>query len=172
MHISEKEKQKIISVFEDIRLELDSLIDDISQDLVISYIEVLLNYCNRYYKRQFITRKPASHTVLEKFENYLSEYFDNELSLNRGLPDVKYFSDKLHLSSSYLSDMLRNLTGLNTQQHIHAKLIDKAKAKLASTDLSIAEIAYTLGFEHPQSFNKLFKAKTRMSPLQFRQSLS
>ncbi len=172
LHLSEKEKQKVISVFEDIQQELESSIDEVSQDLIVSYLEVLLNYSNRYYKRQFITRKAVNHSVIEKFEIYLNEYFHDEQSLNQGLPSVKYFSEKLNLSSSYLSDLLRNLTGLNTQQHIHLKLIDKAKEKLASTNLSISEIAYELGFEHPQSFNKLFKAKTKMSPVYFRKSFN
>lgn len=172
LHLSEKEKQKIIGVFEDIQQELESSIDEVSQDLIVSYLEVLLNYSNRYYKRQFITRKAVSHSVIEKFEMFLNEYFNDEHSLNQGLPGVKYFSEKLNLSSSYLSDLLRNLTGLNTQQHIHLKLIDKAKEKLTSTDLSISEIAYELGFEHPQSFNKLFKAKTKMSPVEFKQSFN
>ncbi|MBT2619492.1 MULTISPECIES: helix-turn-helix domain-containing protein [Chryseobacterium] len=172
LHLSEREKLKIISIFDDIKQELDSSIDEVSQDLIVSYLEVLLNYSNRFYKRQFITRKPVNHTIIEKFEDLLSDYFNDEISLNKGLPSVKYFSDKLNLSSNYLGDLLRNNTGLNTQQHIHLKLIDKAKEKLTSTDRSISEIAYELGFEHPQSFNKLFKAKTKQSPLQYRQSLN
>ncbi|ASK29231.1 AraC family transcriptional regulator [Chryseobacterium sp. T16E-39] len=172
LHLSEREKKKIISIFEDIKQELDASIDDVSQDLIVSYLEVLLNYSNRFYKRQFITRKVINHTIIGKFEALLSEYFNDEISLNKGLPSVKYFSDQLLLSSNYLSDLLRNYTGMNTQQHIHLKLIDKAKEKLTSTDLSISEIAYDLGFEHPQSFNKLFKAKTKQSPLQYRQSLN
>ncbi len=172
LHLSDREREKVTSVFEDINQELNSSIDEISQDLIISYIEVLLNYSNRYYKRQFITRKVVNTTHVEKFENLLSEYFNSKESIIKGLPTVKYFSDKLNLSASYLSDMLRSATGLNTQQHIHSKLIDIAKEKLTSTNLTAAEIGYELGFEHPQSFNKLFKMKTGISPVEFRQGLN
>lgn len=172
LHLSDKEREKITSVFEDINQELNSSIDEISQDLIISYIEVLLNYSNRYYKRQFITRKVINTNHIEKFETLLSDYFNSKESMLKGLPTVKYFSDKLNLSASYLSDMLRSATGLNTQQHIHSKLIDIAKEKLTSTSLTAAEIGYELGFEHPQSFNKLFKLKTGISPAEFRQGLN
>ncbi|SHK15992.1 helix-turn-helix domain-containing protein [Chryseobacterium polytrichastri] len=170
LHLSDKEKQKILSIFENIEQELTTSIDEISQDLIISYLEVLLNYSNRYYKRQFVTRKIVNRSIVEKFEDLLSEYFNTEKSLSNGLPTVKYFSDKLNLSSGYLSDLLRNTTGLNTQQHIHSKIINSAKEKLLTSQITAAELAYELGFEHPQSFNKLFKAKTKMSPMQFRQS--
>lgn len=170
LHLSDKEKQKILSIFEDIEQELNTSIDEISQDLIISYLEVLLNYSNRYYKRQFVTRKIVNRSIVEKFEDLLSEYFSTEKSLSNGLPTVKYFSEKLSLSSGYLSDLLRNTTGLNTQQHIHSKIINSAKKKLLTSQITAAELAYELGFEHPQSFNKLFKAKTKMSPMQFRQS--
>ncbi|SHG86432.1 helix-turn-helix domain-containing protein [Flavobacterium defluvii] len=172
LHLSDREREKITSVFEDIHQELNASIDEISQDLIISYIEVLLNYSNRYYKRQFITRKVVNTTHVEKFENLLADYFNSKESILKGLPTVKYFSDKLNLSASYLSDMLRSATGLNTQQHIHSKLIDIAKEKLTSTNLTAAEIGYELGFEHPQSFNKLFKLKTGISPVEFRQGLN
>ncbi|SDM52187.1 Helix-turn-helix domain-containing protein [Catalinimonas alkaloidigena] len=172
LHLSDQEKQKILGLFYDIRQELQTPIDDISQGLIVSYIEVLLHYSDRYYKRQFITRDVVNHTVVEKFESYLADYFHSADPLHKGLPSVGYFADRLHLSSSYLSDMLRNVTGLNTQQHIHAKLIEKAKEKLTSTDLTVAEIAYDLGFEHPQSFIKLFKAKTSVTPLGYRNSLN
>lgn len=170
LHLSDKEKQKILSIFEDIEQELNTSIDEISQDLIISYLEVLLNYSNRYYKRQFVTRKIVNRSIVEKFEDLLFEYFNTEKSLSNGLPTVKYFSEKLSLSSGYLSDLLRNTTGLNTQQHIHSKIINSAKEKLLTSQITAAELAYELGFEHPQSFNKLFKAKTKMSPMQFRQS--
>lgn len=172
LHLSDREREKITNIFEDINQELDSSIDEISQDLIVSYIEVLLNYSNRYYKRQFITRKVVNNSHIEKFESLLAEYFNSKESILKGLPTVKYFSDKLNLSSGYLSDMLRSTTGLNTQQHIHSKLIEIAKEKLTVTDLTAAEIGYELGFEHPQSFNKLFKIKTGLSPLEFRQRLN
>jgi len=172
LHLSDKEKQKIISIMEDIEKELISSIDDFSQDLIISYIEVLLNYSNRFYKRQFITRKAVSSDLLEKLEELLNEYFDNKVTLMKGLPTVQYLSGQLNVSPNYLSDMLRSLTGQNAQQHIHSKLIEKAKEILTVTNLSVSEIAYRLGFEHPQSFSKLFKSKTNLSPLEFRQSFN
>jgi len=172
LHLSDKEKQKIISVLENIEQELTTSIDEISQDLIISYIDVLLNYSNRFYKRQFITRKAVSNDLLVKLEELLLDYFNNEITLMKGLPTVQYLSEQLNVSPSYLSDMLRSLTGQNAQQHIHSKLIEKAKEILTTTNLSISEIAYRLGFEHPQSFSKLFKSKTSLSPLEFRQSFN
>ena len=172
LHLSDAEKDTIISLFKIIEDELNSRIDDFSQDVIISQIELLLNYANRFYKRQFITRKAVSHTMLQKLEEILEEYFTTEKSVNHGIPTVQYLADTLNISASYLSDMLRSLTGQNAQQHIHNKLIEKAKEKLSATELSISEIAYALGFEHPQSFSKLFKTKTSVSPLQFRQSFN
>jgi AraC family transcriptional activator of pobA len=172
LHLSDKEKATIISIFKIIEEELNSRIDDFSQDVIISQIELLLNYANRFYKRQFITRKAASNDLLQKLEEILDDYFNNERSLNLGIPTVQYLSEKLNISPSYLSDMLRSLTGQNAQQHIHHKLIEKAKEKLSTTSLSVSEVAYELGFEHPQSFSKLFKTKTTVSPLEFRRSFN
>ncbi|MDO6435615.1 helix-turn-helix domain-containing protein [Flavitalea sp. BT771] len=172
LHLSETEKTTIISIFKLIEQELKSRIDDFSQDVIVSQIELLLNYANRFYKRQFITRKAMSSDLLQKLEEILDEYFTNEMSLSRGIPTVQYLSERLNYSPSYLSDMLRSLTGRNAQQHIHDKLIEKAKEKLSVTRLSVSEIAYELGFEHPQSFSKLFKTKTHLSPLQFRRSFN
>jgi AraC-like DNA-binding protein len=172
LHLSEKEKATIISIFKIIEDELNSRIDDFSQDVIISQIELLLNYANRFYKRQFITRKAVTNNLLQKLEEVLDVYFNNEKSLSQGIPKVQYLSDKLNISPSYLSDMLRSLTGQNAQQHIHHKLIEKAKEKLSTTSLSVSEVAYNLGFEHPQSFSKLFKTKTNLSPLEFRKSFN
>jgi len=172
LHLSDKEKETIISIFKIIEEELLNRLDDFSQDVIISQIDLLLTYANRFYKRQFITRKAASHHLLQQLEEILEEYFAGELSLSKGIPTVQYLSKKLNLSPSYLSDMLRTLTGQNAQQLIHQKLIEKAKEKLSSTSLSVSEVAYGLGFEHPQSFNKLFKAKTKLSPLAFRRSFN
>lgn len=172
LHLSEKERDKVLAVFNDLKEELETAIDDTSQQLIISYLEVLLNYSNRYYKRQFITRKAAIKPIIERFEDALNDYYRDGLALEKGIPSVKYFSDRVNVSSGYLSDLLRNLTGLNTQQHIHAKLVDVAKQKLSIAELTAAEIAYELGFEHPQSFNKLFKNKTGMTPLEFRERLN
>ncbi|MDQ2752535.1 MAG: helix-turn-helix transcriptional regulator [Bacteroidota bacterium] len=172
LHLSDGEKQTIMSIFKIIDDELKSRIDDFSHDVMISQIELLLNYSNRFYKRQFITRKPVNNNLLQKLEEILDDSFNNEKSLIQGIPTVQYLSERLNISPSYLSDMLRSLTGQNAQQHIHDKLIQKAKEKLSTTGLTVSEIAYELGFEHPQSFSKLFKAKTNLSPLEFRLSFN
>src|SRR5579863_3012226 len=172
LHLSDKEKAVVFSIFKIIEEELNSRIDDFSQDIVISQVELLLNYSKRFYKRQFITRKAASNDLLQKLEEILDDYFNNERSLTKGIPTVQHLSERLNISPHYLSDMLRSLTGQNAQQHIHHKLIEKAKEKLSATSLSVSEIAYELGFEHSQSFSKLFKTKTNFSPLEFRHSFN
>ena len=155
-----------------IQQEYHSNIDNFSQNLMVSQIEVLLNYANRFYHRQFITRKKASNDLLIKLEDLLDDFFNRQNDSQQGLPTVKYVSDELNVSPNYLSDLLRTLTGQNAQQHIHNKLIEKAKEALTTTSLSVGEIAYRLGFEHPQAFNKLFKNKTEQSPLEFRNSFN
>jgi AraC family transcriptional activator of pobA len=172
LHLSDQEKETIISVFRMIDEELNSRIDDLSHDVIISQIELLLTYADRFYKRQFITRKTVSSNLLQQLEGILETYFADERSLSAGIPTVHYLAEKLNLSPSYLSDMLRSLTGQSAQQHIHQKLIEKAKERLSTTSLSVSEVAYQLGFEHPQSFSKLFKTKTNLSPLEFRRSFN
>lgn len=172
LHLSDKEKVTIISIFKNIQEELNSRIDDFSQDVIVSHIELLLNYSNRFYKRQFITRKGTNSHLLQKLEEILDDLFNDEKSLKEGVLTVQFLADKLNLSPGYLSDMLRSLTGQNAQQHIHHKLIEKAKEKLSTTQLTVSEIAYELGFEHSQSFSKLFKNKTKLSPLEFRKSFN
>lgn len=172
LFLSEKEEIIINNIVENIRQEYNTNIDNFSQEIIISHIETLLNYAQRFYNRQFITRKKTNHQVLEKLEQLLNLYFDDEDLISKGLPTVQYISDQLNLSPSYLRGLLTSLTGLSTQQHIHEKLILKAKEKLSTTTLSVSEIAYELGFEHPQSFSKLFKAKTSFSPLEFRASFN
>lgn len=172
LHLSDQEKTIMTGLLDSIQNELNTAIDEVSQDVIISYIEVLLNYSNRFYKRQFITRKAVNNDLLTKMETILENYFNQEETLQKGLPTVEYLSSSLHLSPHYLSDMLRNLTGQNAQQHIHEKLIEKAKEYLTSTNFSVSEVAYALGFEHPQSFNKLFKKKTDKTPLSYRQSFN
>lgn len=172
LYLSEKEKTAILEIFAHLDRELNNPIDDFSQELMLSYIEVLLNYSNRFYKRQFITRKAVNHQLLSQMDDLLNAYFETENALHKGLPSVEFLADALHLSPRYLSDMLRSLTGQNAQQHIHEKLIELAKEKLSTTGLSVSEIAYALGFEHPQSFSKLFKIKTNTSPLAYRQSFN
>jgi len=172
LFLSDKEKQIIFSVFENIQEELNSTIDDFSQDVVVSHIDVLLNYSNRFYKRQFITRKAVNHDLLTRLEQILNAYFEKEEGLQKGLPTVEYLAGQLKVSPRYLSDLLRSLTGQNAQQHIHEKLIEKAKEYLTATNLSVSEIAYQLGFEQPQSFNRLFKKKTNLTPIEYKQSFN
>ncbi|MEI3798374.1 MULTISPECIES: helix-turn-helix domain-containing protein [unclassified Chitinophaga] len=172
LFLSDKEEMVINDLVKNIRTEYHSNIDKFSQDIIISNLETLLNYAERFYQRQFITRKITNHKILDRFEEMVNEYLSNEALLSKGLPSVQYFADALNISSKYLSSLLKQLTGQTTRQIIHNKLIDKAKEKLSTTELSVSEIAYELGFEHPQSFNKLFKSKTRQSPLDFRQSFN
>ncbi|WP_223598856.1 AraC family transcriptional regulator [Chryseobacterium sp. GVT01B] len=172
LHLSDQEKTTITGLLNTIENELNTTIDEVSQDVIISYMDVLLNYSNRFYKRQFITRKAVNSDLLTKMDAVLENYFNQQETLNKGLPTVEFLASTLNLSPHYLSDMLRNLTGLNAQQHIHEKLIEKAKEYLTTTGFSVSEVAYALGFEHPQSFNKLFKKKTDKTPLSYRQSFN
>ena len=172
LYLSDKEKKLIFSVFDAIAIELDTNIDHFSQDVLVTQIELLLNYSNRFYNRQFITRKMVHNDLIVEMESYLNEFFGSDKSLFDGPPTVQQVASHLKVSPRYLSDMLRSLTGQTTQQHIHNKLIDKAKDILSTSNLTIAEIAYQLGFEFPQSFNKLFKSKTKISPLEYRQTFN
>ena len=171
LHLSEKEEKNIIEIFEKIDEEYQH-IDRHTQDIILSQIDLLLNYSNRFYERQFITRKAVNHDLLTKMETFLNAYFEDEETLKNGLPSVELLAKTFHVSPNYLSDMLRSLTGQSAQQHIQTKLIEKAKEYLSVTNLSVAEIAYQLGFEYPQSFNKLFKKKVNISPLEFRQTFN
>lgn len=166
LHLSVEEEKTIEAIVQNIQNELNSRLDNFSQDVIVSNLELLLSYCNRFYNRQFITRKMATNDLLTNFENILDKYFTENSNLE--LPTVEKLATKLNVSSSYLSDMLRSLTGQNTQQHIHNKLIEKAKEILTTSNLTISEIAYQLGFEYPQSFSKLFKSKTNLTPIQYR----
>jgi AraC-like DNA-binding protein len=168
LHLSEKEEVLITNILENIKLEYSSTIDQFSQDVIVSQIELLLNYCNRFYNRQFITRKNVNSDLLSKLETFLTTFFES----NVGLPTVQKIAEQLNVSQNYLSDMLKSQTGQTAQQHIHDKLIERAKEILTSTNLSVSEIAYQLGFEYPQSFNKLFKNKTNISPLEYRNSFN
>jgi AraC family transcriptional activator of pobA len=172
LFLSEKEEEIMIALFENIQKEYHSNIDKFSQNIIIAQIELLLNYCERFYQRQFITRKKSGHLILEKLENVFKNYFDDDIVIQKGLPTAKYIAGELNVSPNYLGSLLKSLTGQTTQQHIHNKLIEKAKEKLSTTELSISEIAYELGFEYPQSFTKLFKSKTNQSPLEFRTSFN
>lgn len=170
LHLSDKEETTMKSIMENIAQEYHSNIDQFSQDVILAQLELLLTYANRFYQRQFITRKVAHHKVLERLENVLSDYLRSNDLQQKGLPTVQYVAKALNVSPNYLSGLLKTITGQSTQQHIHDKLIERAKEKLSTTDMSVSEIAYELGFEHPQSFSKLFKTKTSVSPLEFRHS--
>lgn len=170
LFVSDKEKNIVNGIIQNIQTEYQSNIDQFSQDIMISHIETLLNYAERFYQRQFLTRKKSNQQMVDQLEQLLNDYFNNKELLSEGLPTVQYVANKLNISSKYLGSLLKQLTGQSTQQHIHEKLIEKAKEKLSTTELSVSEIAYELGFEHSQSFSKLFKAKTNQSPLEFRQS--
>lgn len=172
LFLSDKEETTINGIVENIKNEYQTNIDQFSQDIIISHLEALLNYSERFYQRQFITRKKSNHQILDRLEVLLSDYFKSDNLVSKGLPSVQYISDQLNVSSTYLRNILKTLTGLNTQQHIHEKLIEKAKEKLSTTDLTVSEIAYELGFEHMQSFSKFFKEKTSQSPLAFRASFN
>jgi AraC family transcriptional activator of pobA len=172
LFLSEKEEETIIGMMRSVEQEYRSRIDKFSQNIIIAQIELLLKHAERFYERQFITRQISSHQILSRLEDLLTHYFNGNEIVNNGLPSVTYVADALNVSPGYLSGLLKSLTGLNTQQHIHQKLMEKAKERLSTTSLSVSEIAYELGFEHPQSFSKLFKTKTNLSPLAFRQSFN
>ncbi len=172
LFLSEKEETTLDIIIKNIQHEYNSNIDKFSQSIIISQIETLLNYSERFYQRQFLTRKISNHSILNSLEELLNDYFRNNKTIKSGLPTVQFVSEKLNVSSTYLSSILKTLTGQSTQQIIHEKLIEKAKEKLTTTDLSVSEIAYELGFEHSQSFSKLFKNKTNISPLEFRASFN
>jgi AraC-like DNA-binding protein len=171
LHLSAEEEDDLIAILKKIDRECQH-IDKHTQEIILSQIELLLNYSNRFYERQFITRKNYNHQLLIKFEQIVNDYFVADAIAPRGLLTVQHIATQMNLSPNYLSDLLRVLTGQNTQQHIHEKVIEKAKEKLATTTLSVSEIAYALGFEHPQSFSTLFKKKTNTSPSEFRQTFN
>lgn len=168
LHLSEDEKQTLLSILKQMEKEYNTYIDHYSHDLIISNIELLLNYCKRFYGRQFITRTNQNKDILVRFEEFISGYFNAHRLKNKGIPTVKYCAEAMNLSPNYFSDLLKSETGKNTQEHIHYHLLDKAKTSLASSSLSINEIAYELGFEYPQNFSKLFKRKVGVSPSEFR----
>jgi len=172
LFLSEKEETTIASIMQNIQQEYHSNIDQFSQNVILAQLELLLSYSDRFYHRQFITRKISNHTVLKKLEDILEVYFESGTLIENGVPTVQHVAEALNMSPNYLSGLLKVLTGQSTQQHIHDKLIERAKENLSVTNLSVSEIAYQLGFEHPQSFSKLFKLKTNLSPLEFRASFN
>ncbi|WP_420153742.1 helix-turn-helix domain-containing protein [Siphonobacter sp.] len=170
LHLSQQEEVQVTTLMQNIAQEYQASLDTFSQKLILHQLELLLTYAERFYHRQFITRQVTNHTILNRLEVLLMDYFNGTNLAEKGPPTVASVADALHVSPNYLSALLKTLTGLSTQQHIQNKLIEKAKDKLSTTDHSVSEIAYELGFEHSQSFNKLFKSKTRLSPLEFRRS--
>jgi len=172
LFLSEKEEHTIAAIMQNILEEYHSNIDKFTENVMIAQLELLLTYSNRFYHRQFLTRKISNHSVLHRLENILSAYFEDDELQKKGLPSVQHIAEQLSMSPNYLSGLLKVLTGQSTQQHIHDKLIELAKEKLSISDMSVSEIAYQLGFEHPQSFNKLFKRYTEMSPNNFRKSFN
>ncbi|GAB2622925.1 helix-turn-helix domain-containing protein [Emticicia sediminis] len=172
LHLSDKEDTIISSLLLQMQNELKNNIDHYSQDVIVSHIDLLFNYSNRFYNRQFLTRKTINNDLLAQLEQILNNYFNTETLLNKKLPTVQFIANEVNLSSSYLSDLLRNTTGQNAQQYIQNHLIEKAKELLTTTNFSISEIAYQLGFEYSQSFSKLFKKSTNQTPLEYRQSFN
>jgi len=172
LFLSDKEETIVNGIVQNIQQEYQANIDKFSKQIIVSHIENLLSYAERFYNRQFITREKANHQIIERLEKIVIDYFNSGDLVTKGLPEVQFISKELNLSVSYLSRLLKTLTGQSTQQFIHDKLIEKAKQKLSTTELTVSEIAYELGFEHSQSFSKLFKAKTSQSPLAFRQSFN
>lgn len=170
LNLSEKEEISIMDIFHNMEREIDTNMDRFTQDLLVANMDLLLKYCDRYYNRQFLTRKKVNSDLLIKLERLLDDYILNDRLTVNGIPSVQVFAKELNLSPNYLSDMLRMHTGQTTQQHIQNKIIEKAKSLLSTTNNTVAEIAYQLGFDHPQSFSRLFKNRTSVSPLAFRQS--
>ena len=168
LHLSDKEKNILFECIQKIQIELQENIDVHSQYIIVSTIELLLNYCSRFYGRQMITRSQANKSTISQIETILTEYFAKTKVEEQGLPTVKFLADKVHLSPSYLSDLLKKETGKNAQEHIHYYLIEEAKSLLLNSDKNVSEIAFNLGFEYPQYFNKLFKQKTGKTPMEYR----
>lgn len=172
LYLSEKEEKSVTDIMNNISREIETNMDGFTQDLLVSNLDLLLKYCDRFYNRQFLTRKKVNHDLLTQLETLLNEYFKDEKLLINGIPTVHLVAAQMNISPNYLSDMLRVHTGQTTQQHIQNRVIEKAKEMLSTTGMSVSEIAYRLGFEHPQSFHRLFKNQTAVSPLEFRKSFN
>ncbi len=168
LHLSDQEKEIVMDCLKKISIELEHAIDKHSKALIAMNIELLLNYCMRFYERQFITRSDANKDALTKFEQLLNEYFLSKLPMQEGLPSVKYFADKICLSSNYFGDMVKKETGKTPQEHIQDKVIEMAKEHIAETDETVSQIAYTLGFQYPQHLCRLFKKRVGCTPNEYR----
>ena len=168
LHLSERERAIVTDCFAKIESELQHGIDKHSKQLITINIELLLNYCLRFYERQFITREIANKDVLQKFEQYLNDYWDSNTPIEHGLPSVGYFADKIHLSPNYFGDLIKKETGKSAQEYIQFKVIEQAKDRIANTSLTMSQIAYELGFQYPQHFGRLFKKQTGQTPNEYR----
>lgn len=168
LHISQKERQTIMDCFYKIEIELQQSIDKHSKTLITTNIELLLNYCMRYYDRQFITRSQVNKDILVKFESLMDRYFQSEMTQTMGLPTVRYCADQLHLSANYFGDLIKKETGKSAQEHIQLKIMDIAKDRIFDKGKTLSEIAYELGFKHPQHFSRMFKNETGYTPNQYR----
>lgn len=171
LHLSDEEKQTLFSILKQMENEYNTNIDHYSQELIISNIELFLNYCKRYYGRQFITRTNHNKDLIVKFEKFISEYVNSEKLRTLGIPSVKQCAEGMNLSANYFSDLLKSETGKNAQEHIHFFLLEQAKNLLVSSEKRINEISYDLGFEYPQNFTKLFKKKVGLSPTDYRSGI-
>ena len=172
LHISSREKQIVLESFQKIKDELERGIDKHSKMLIISNIELFLNYCIRFYDRQFITRQSINATILTRFEDLLNTYFESDLPQTNGIPTVAYFAEKLHLSANYFGDLVRKEAGKSALEYIQTKVIDLAKEKICAPNKSISEIAYEIGYRYPQHFTRLLKEKVGMSPLEYRMGMN
>lgn len=168
LHLSEEERSIVMDCLKIIRMELEHGVDKHSKTLLVNHIELLLNYCMRFYERQFITRGKTNRDVLTRFENLLDEYFESTLAEQDGLPTVKYFADKLCLSSNYFGDMFKKETGKSPQEYIQEKVIELAKERISDTADTVSQIAYFLGFQYPQHFCRLFKKRVGYTPSEYR----
>ena len=168
LHLSEKERQIVLDCFSKIQFELEQSIDKHSKTLIASNIELFLNYCTRFYDRQFITRDHANKGILEKFEDLLNQYYSSDKPQHIGLPSVAWCAKELNLSSKYFGDLIKKETGKSAQEHIQSKVIDVAKERIFDMDKSVSEIAYDLGFKYPQHFTRLFKQKVGTTPNEYR----
>ncbi len=168
LHLSERERLIVLDCFSKVEFELQQSIDKHSKKLIASNIELFLNYCERYYDRQFLTRENVNKGIVEKFEELLNSYFTSEKPYNIGLPSVAYCADELHLSANYFGDVIKKETGKTAQDYIQNKIIDVAKNKIFDTDKTVSEIAYELGFKYPQHFVRLFKQRVGQTPSEFR----
>jgi len=168
LHLSERERQIVLDCFSKIKLELQQTIDKHSKKLIASNIELVLNYCERFYDRQFITRDNVNKGILEKFEELLNGYFSSDKPQNIGLPSVAYCADELHLSANYFGDLIKKETGKSAKEYIQNKIIDIAKNKIFAADKTVNEIAYELGFKYPQHFSRMFKNEMGYTPNEYR----